>query len=122
MTTITDELLDLERAAWDALSTDGAAADFYGEHLAPKVLMLLPGGLAIDDRQTVVDSMGGTPWSSYHLREERVLGLGPDAAVVAYRGTAQRPGMDEPYEALFNSTWVRIDGAWKLALHQQTPV
>jgi len=41
-----DDLLDLERAAWDALSADGnAAAAFYGEVLASKVLMLLPGGL-----------------------------------------------------------------------------
>lgn len=40
--------------------------------------------------------------------------------MVVYRATAVRSGAE--YEALFNSTYVRVDGAWKLALHQQTPV
>jgi hypothetical protein len=33
---------------------------------------------------------------------------------------ATREGTD--YEAVFNSTYVREDGGWRLALHQQTPV
>jgi hypothetical protein len=48
------------------------------------------------------------------------VALGDDAAVVGYRGTATRD--DQPYTALFNSTYVREDGDWKLAVHQQTPV
>jgi hypothetical protein len=28
----------------------------------------------------------------------------------------------EPYSALFNSTYVREDGVWRLAIHQQTPI
>lgn len=119
---MSQELLDLEREGWDALSTEDGAGPWYAARLAPQVLLLLPGGMVIDDRQAVIDSMTGPPWTSYHLKDERVLGLGPDAAVVAYRGVATRPGLEQPYEALFNSTWVRIDGAWKLALHQQTPV
>src|SRR5690606_38907553 len=117
---IDDELLDLERQAWEALSTDGAAAAFYEQVLAEDVLMLLPGGMVIDDRATVIDSMGGDPWSSFELAEERVLVLGDDCAVVAYRGRARRG--DFEYSALFNSTYVRRDAAWRLALHQQTPV
>ncbi len=97
---------------WDALSTDDAGPAWYDSHLAPEVLLLLPAGMVIDDHQAVVDSMGGPPWTSYHLEDERVLGLGPDAAVVAYRATAERPG-HPTYEALFNSTWVRIDGRWR---------
>ena len=120
MTTTTD-LLDLERAAWDALSTDGAAATaFYDDVLADDVLMLLPGGMVIDDRSTVVDSMRGAAWQSYELSDERVVPLGADSAIVGYRATATRN--DEPYTALFNSTYVRQDGDWKLVLHQQTPV
>jgi len=94
-----DELIELERAAWQALSTEGAAAPYYEKTLAGTVLMLLPGGLVVD---------------------ERVLDLTPDSAVVAYRVEATREDMD--YEALLNSTYVREDGEWKLALHQQTPL
>jgi len=119
--TSTTELLDLERAAWDALSTDGETASaFYDDVLAEDVLMLLPGGMVIDDRSTVVDSMSGAAWQSYELSDERVVPLGDDSAIVGYRATATRD--DEPYTALFNSTYVRQDGDWKLVLHQQTPV
>lgn len=116
-----DDLIELERDAWKALATSGeAAAEFYGRVLADEVLMLLPGGMVIDDRATVIDSMRGAPWDSFELSDERVLALGDDSAVVAYRATASRGGSD--YTALFNSTYVRVDGAWRLALHQQTPV
>lgn len=121
MATVTRELIELERAGWDALSDSGdAATRYYDEVLADDVLIIMPGGMVIDDRQQVVDSMGGAAWSRYELQDERVLELDDDTAVVAYRGTATRGGED--YEALFNSTYVRKDGDWKLALHQQTPV
>jgi len=115
------ELLDLERAAWDALSSDGdAAATFYEGVLADDVLMLLPGGLVIDERSQVIDSMRGASWASFELTDERVLDLGETSAVVAYQAVARRDGNE--YKALFNSTYVRDGDAWKLALHQQTPI
>jgi hypothetical protein len=116
-----DEPIELERAAWRALSTTGDdAAEFYERVLASQVLMLLPGGLVIDDRRKVVQSMHGEPWSSYELSDERTIPLGADAAVVAYKATAQRG--EFRYTALFNSTYVREGGEWRMVLHQQTPV
>lgn len=115
-----DELLALERAAWEALSTEGAAGPFYEKTLAREVLILLPGGMVIDDRQDVVDSMAGAPWDRYEISDERVLVLTPDSAVVAYRVEADRGDMH--YRALLNSTFVREDGEWRMALHQQTPL
>ncbi len=119
--TTTDELLDLERAAWEALSSSGdAATAFYDRVLAADVLMLLPGGMVIDDRDAVIESMVGPPWSSYELSEERVIGLTAASGVVAYRGRAVRD--DSEYSALFASTYVQENGQWRLAVHQQTPV
>ena len=43
------------------------------------------------------------------------------SVVVVYRATARRAGDAEPYRAQI-SAFVRQDGAWKLAFHQQTPV
>jgi hypothetical protein len=74
----------------------------------------------IDDRDRVVDSMRGAAWESFELADERVLELTDGCAVVAYRATARRDGTD--YAALFNSTYVRVRGSWRLALHQQTPI
>jgi hypothetical protein len=118
--TIEQDLTDLERAGWDALSTEGGAAAFYGEVLAREVLVLLPGGMVITDREAVVASMGGAPWSSYELGETWVVPLGGDAAVIAYRVNASREG--STYDALIASTYLREAGAWRLAVHQQTPV
>ena len=114
-------LLSLERAGWDALSTSGeAAAEFFGRILASNVLMLLPGGIVIDDRQQAIEAMRGTPWSTFELVDERIVELGDGVAVVAYRASARR--VEGEYTALFNSTYVREDGTWHLVLHQQTPV
>jgi Domain of unknown function (DUF4440) len=115
------DLIELEHSAWQALSSSGdAASKFYEDTLASRVLMLLPGGMVIDDRNQVIDSMRGDPWDEFELADERVLPLSDDSAVVAYRGRARRGDMN--YEALFNSTYVRENGSWRLALHQQTPV
>jgi hypothetical protein len=81
--TAAGDLLRLERAGWRALSTGGdAAGRFYGGVLAGEVLMLLPGGLVIDDRRQFVDAMSGAPWDAFELAEERVVELG-DAVAVA---------------------------------------
>jgi hypothetical protein len=115
------DLIDLERSAWDALATSGeAAATFYEERLSRHPLVLLPGGMSIDDRDAIIDSMRGAPWDRFELSDERVIDLTDDAAVVAYRATAVRG--DHEYTALFNSTYVHEDGEWRMALHQQTPV
>jgi hypothetical protein len=121
MTNTRDELIAIEHAAWDALSSSGAdASAFYDRVLAREVLMLLPGGMVIDDRAQVVQSMHAADWISYELSDEHVLELTDDSATLGYRATATRPGAE--YTALFNSTYVREDGDWRLALHQQTPV
>lgn len=119
-TKLRDELLALETEAWQALTQPGAASRYYDDTLADDVLMLFPGGMVIDDRDTVVASMDGPPWSSFEISDERVLPLGDDAAVLAYRVHSVREGED--HDALLNSTYVRDAGRWRLALHQQTPV
>ncbi len=119
--TMNEDLIELERAGWEALSAGADAAEgFYEDVLAPEVLMLLPGGMVLDNREQVIASMRGAPWDGFQLSDERVLRLGRDGAVVAYRASATRGGQE--YEALFNSTYVLVEGRWRLGLHQQTPI
>lgn len=121
-TTLRQELLALETEAWQSLTRAGEATRYYDRTLADDVLMLLPGGMVIDDRATVVSSMDAPPWSSFEIEDVRALPLGDTAAVLAYRVHARRPGQED-YDALLNSTYVRgAGGQWHLALHQQTPV
>src|SRR4051812_38601345 len=58
---------DLEERGWQALATEGAGAEFYREVLDDTVVMLLPGGLVLDDRAAIIGAMGGPPWSRYRL-------------------------------------------------------
>ncbi len=116
-----DELIDLEERGWEALASDPrTAAEFYEQVLDDSVVMLLPGGMRLTDRDTIVASMGGQPWASYRLEDPQVLELGDDTAVVSYGVVATRDGSPS-YTALMSSTYVRRDTGWRLAFHQQTP-
>ena len=115
------QLAELEQQGWEALSAaDSAAAGFYQRHLDQTVIMLLPGGLVLDDRAAIIESMSGSPWSWYQLEDLRVLQPTPDTGIVAYGIVAQR-GSARPYSALVSSHYVRRDDGWKMAFHQQTP-
>ncbi len=117
----TRSVVELEHRGWHALSSGAdAAAAFYEDVLADRVLLLLPGGLVIDDRAEVIAAMRGAPWDDYALSDERVLELTATSATVAYRARARRG--ETEYDALFSSTYVLDAGSWKLAFHQQTPI
>jgi len=87
--------------------------------------MVVPGPPPLDRAQALdaaAQSEGGAGWASHEIHDgARLLRLGHDVASITYRATAVRDGQD-PYHALFTSVYVREGGAWKLALHQQTPV
>jgi hypothetical protein len=116
----TKDLVDLERRSWEALATEGAAAPYYEEVLDEDPVVLMPGGMVIDDRQTIIDSMGGPAWKSYDLEEMDVHVLTRNVGVVTYGAHASRDG-SEDYSALMTSVYVKRPDGWKLALHQQTP-
>jgi hypothetical protein len=114
-----DELEALERAGWDALSTREGAA-FYERVMADDGVMLFPMGLF--DRAASLDAIrSAPPWASYQLQSIGVSHPATDVGIVVYRAVAQREG-EEPYIAWMSSTYVRdSSGAWRMALHQQSP-
>lgn len=115
-----DELIALETDGWQALSTDAAAAaGFYGRVLDDAVVMLLPGAMRLTDREAILQSMGVAPWTSFALEDPQVVRLGADGALVVYGVVAEREG--GAYSALVSSGYVRRDGGWRMAFHQQTP-
>lgn len=115
------ELVELEEQGWRALSSTGqAATGFYERVLDHTVLMVLPGGVMLDNRSAILRSMSGQPWSRFALDDVRILHITPDVGVVAYGVVAQREG-SPPYSALVSSSYVRREGGWKLTFHQQTP-
>ena len=115
-----DELTALERQGWEALSSTGEKARaFYERVLDDHVVMLLPGGMVLDDRSAIVEAMSGRPWATYALEDVRTLRPTPDTGVVIYGVDAEREG--QAYSALMSSVYVRRQDGWKLMFHQQTP-
>lgn len=111
-------MLDLERHGWDALCTT-AGADFYADNMTDDGLMVMPGGMRLDKAATLKAMRGVAAWSSYRLGDSSVVELGAGAAALTYSVTANRAGTQ--YRALMTTVYVRRDGRWKVAFHQQTP-
>jgi hypothetical protein len=116
-----NELIDLEQQGWKALSTEGDAGQkFYASVLREDAVMLLPGGMRIDGRESILQSLASQPWGTFEMESPHVVSLTPNAGTLVYRVTAHRKG-NRPYVALVSSTYV-LDQEWKLVVHQQTPV
>lgn len=114
-----DELLALERQGWTALC-DGTAAAFYGRTMTADGVMVLANGQVMT-REDVVASLDGAPgWDGFDLAEVRTIPLGEDSSALVYRATARRG--EVAFEGWMSSTYVRRDGAWRLAVYTQTPV
>lgn len=115
------DLVQLEREGWRALSASGdAARAFYGERLADNAVFLFPGGMRIEGKAKILESFARQPWQSFDLQDPSVLKPAEGTGIVVYKVTAQREGA-APYAALVSSTYALRDGSWLLLLHQQTP-
>jgi ketosteroid isomerase-like protein len=111
------DIEELERQGWEALSGSNGAA-FYEELMADDGVMVFS-GLTLDKPATIRALVGERPWSRFLLEDVRVVEAG-DTAVVAYHAIAQRGDEDE-YRARMSSVYARVDGRWRLLLHQQSP-
>lgn len=111
-------MLSTELEGWQSLAA-GRAAQHYRERLAPNAVMAFPFGTMT--RQEAIEAMAAAaPWLTFQLDDPQAMEIGADAGVLVYRVQAQRTG-DPPYTAIVSSTFVREDGEWLLAFHQQTP-
>ncbi|HSJ83788.1 MAG TPA: nuclear transport factor 2 family protein [Acidimicrobiia bacterium] len=111
------ELIALERSFWESAGDP----QFYRENFADDGVMAFNIGTMGKDE--VVASMQGAPeWANYTIDEPVLVQLGPDAASLTYTTVAQPPGNGDVYRAALTSVYVRRDGRWLLAVHQQTPL
>ena len=118
---IADQLVQLEEDSWSALSSGSdASRAFFERVLDDDVVMLFPGGMVMDDRDAILDSIGGQPWKWFRIESAHTIVQSETAAILTYRATAQREG-DEEYSALVSSGYRNTAGSWRLCFHQQTP-
>ncbi|WP_129791739.1 nuclear transport factor 2 family protein [Sphingosinicella sp. CPCC 101087] len=109
-----DDLQAVERAFWFG------DAEHYRACLTPGCLMVFPGMGIVGRKQLIAGIEAGPRWSAVSFQDWRRDDPQEGVAIVAYRATATRAGMDAPYRALCGSVHVRDGGRWRLAFHQQS--
>ena len=119
MTGFAEELLALEREGWEALSGTAGAA-YYQEHMADDGVMVFGGGILMSKADVLASIARVAPWTRFRIEAPRASALGADSGALTYRAVAQRAGQPE-FRALISSVYVRRNGRWLLALHQQSP-
>ena len=91
-------------------------ADLYQENLT----VAAPVGV-LTREETLETIAAGPRWAQVSFDDARVVALDELAVVLTYRASARRAGAEGRYTARASSAYVRREGWWKLAFHQQTP-
>ena len=115
-----EHLLRTERELW----TNNAV--LYQDTLVPEALLVFP-ETGVITRDVAVEAITqenaeGRRWAEVHMQQVRTVALSDDAVLLTYRVAARWEHEQAPIEALASSAYVRRDGRWKLAFHQQTPL
>lgn len=113
-----DVLIACETAVWEALVAGDAAADAAA--LSADFLGIYPDGFAGRGAHVAQLSDGPTV-ARYHLSDARVIQMGPDHALLAYRASYSRVGWDASEEMFVSSIWQRCDAGWENIFSQDTP-
>lgn len=114
---LAQDLLKLEKGFW---TEDG---DYYREHLEDQCLLALSEDMAgLTDKETIAKSNPGKGrWTDVALDEKGIAELSDDSAILTYEITCKKKD-GTPYNALVSTGYVKRDGEWKMAFHQQTPL
>jgi hypothetical protein len=112
-----EELLALERGFWSAATDPG----YYEEHVSADGIMVFPYGVGAMTKPQILYTIRANDeeWDSYEFADVKVVSLGAEAAVITYKAVAARAQGDD-FKAFVSSTYLRDDGGWLLAFHQQT--
>ncbi|KCZ55324.1 hypothetical protein HY29_12370 [Hyphomonas beringensis] len=109
------QVWDTEKSFW----LEGP--DFYRDRMVSDAFMVYPAPTGILIGADILHALEQAPrWETIDIKNQQQLDTG-DTTVLAYTATATVDGA-KPYQALCSSTYVCIDGRWKLMSHQQTPV
>jgi hypothetical protein len=114
------QLIDIERKLW----TNDAV--FYKNNLIEESLLVFPEtgvitrGVAVD--AILTENAEGRRWAEVQFDKVRSLRLADDAALLTYKIAARWEHEESKRSALASSVYIKRDGVWKLAFHQQTPI
>ncbi len=109
-----NELLEIERGFW----TGGP--EYYRTHVDEICLLAFSGMTGIYGNAAIAKSVEGARWKDVEINPVGVVEMTAGAAILTYRALAMRD--DAPYRALCSTGYVKREGGWKMAFHQQTRI
>jgi hypothetical protein len=114
------QLIDIERKLW---SND---AIFYKDNLIAESLLVFP-ETGVITRDVAVDAIvaenaEGRRWAEVQFDEVHSVQLAENVTLLTYRVDARWEHEESKRLALASSVYIKRDGVWKLAFHQQTPL
>lgn len=114
------ELTDIERKLW----TNDAVV--YKDRLIEEAILVFPetGVITRDIAVSAIlnENAEGRRWAEVEFDAVRSLPVAHDVALLTYSVVARWEHEKTKISALASSVYVKRDGIWKLAFHQQTPV
>jgi hypothetical protein len=115
-----EHLLNIERKLW----TNNAV--LYKDNLTEDCLLVFP-ETGVITRDKAVDAIRkeneeGRRWSEAYFDELHSRRLANDVALLTYRAVARWEHEESTITVLASSLYLKREGAWKLAFHQQTPI
>lgn len=116
MSDTTNQILAIEKGFW----TKADDPAYFREHVADGGLSVIePMGFV--EKQQAIEFAADKPWTGVEMLDVEVRQMTPDCVILAYHGRGQHDGDEKPYQGSIASTYLRIDGAWRLALSAHQP-
>jgi hypothetical protein len=114
------QLLEVEERLW---RND---AELYRDNLTDEALLVFPEtGLITRDVAVdaiLVENAEGRRWAEVNFEGVSSVQLTEEVALLTYSVSARWEHEASEYAALASSVYVKREGAWKLAFHQQSPL
>ena len=119
-----DEIIALEKRFWQTM-VDGNTDVALGLLAEPALMVSQHGAMQFD--HAGYRKMADNPdykLVSYELSNLSVLHPSDDVAILTYEvdQTTNEKGKDVRMKVSDSSTWVRQDGAWRCAIHTESPM
>ena len=110
------DLMQLEKGFW----TEGG--DYYREHVDEDCLVAFEGMAGVHSNEEIAGmNPGAGNWTGAKLEEKGLIELSDESLILTYEVSATKKD-GATHRALCSTGYVKRDGEWKMAFHQQTPL
>jgi hypothetical protein len=112
------ELKKIERTLW---TND---AEIYGRTFLPDAVIIFPevGSIDLEFALNALreENAANRRWAKVAFADVGALTVAPDVALLHYEATARWNYKEDAEKVLCATLYVKRDGAWRVAFHQQT--